>query len=389
MLIQKNPPLHLSYCLNIHPGETLPEVVHAIQHYATAVRQALAWPGEFGLGLRLSCQAAQELSAPGRLAEFHATLQASGMYAFSINGFPYGQFHGVRVKEKVYEPDWRSPLRRDYTCQLASILATLAPKAAGGSISTVPLGYRAAWPEGSESPAIQRLMETVVHLHHLGETTGCLVHAGLEPEPDCVLETTEETISFLHRAFREGPRWLRGQVPAGAEEAIIRKHLGVCLDTCHVALQFEDPAAMLRRYVAEGILVSKIQVSAALEVDARHAEEIKPFDEPVYMHQVKALDAQGRKQSWRDLPDALADWPAAAQKIRVHFHVPLFWDGTPGIKPTSGCLGPEFWAAVVAAGATRHLEVETYSFGMMPAAVRPPDIVQSLKLELGWVMARL
>ena len=145
---------------------------------------------------------------------------------------------------------------------------------------------------------------------------------------------------------------------------------------------------MLRRYVREEIRVSKIQISAALEANPQHPEAVRPFDEPVYLHQVKARGRRGALDSWPDLPAALAAWPSDAQQIRIHFHVPLFWEGTPEIRPTSDTLSPDFWQAV-AAGPCPHLEVETYSFGMMPPAVRPPDVVRSLELELDWVRDRL
>jgi sugar phosphate isomerase/epimerase len=389
MLNQQQPPLHLTYCLNIHPGETWTDNLRAIQMQAAAVRKIVSPAEPFGLGLRLSGQAARQLSDRSTLGDFRQVLRELGMYVFTVNGFPFGQFHGVRVKEAVYEPDWRTDQRRDYTCQIADALAGLLPEGVEGSISTVPIAYKPRYQAGSDQPkAIQMLMETVLHLHRLHETTGRLVHLGLEPEPDCVLETTEETIRFFRQLWRCGPDILRRHIPEGQAEDVIRRHLGVCFDTCHVALQFEDPAAMLQRYLQEGIRLSKIQISAALEVDPGQPETLRPFVEPVYLHQAKGLMPDGAVRSWRDLPELLAGWPDEARGIRVHFHVPLFWAGTTAIQPTSGTLTREFWD-LLRSGACSHLEVETYSFGMMPEAVRPPDVVQSLALELQWVMDKL
>jgi sugar phosphate isomerase/epimerase len=389
MLKQSHPPLHLTYCLNIHPGETWQENLRAIQAETAAVKLLVA-PGEaFGLGLRLSGQAARQLSDKAALDNFRQVLRAQGMYAFTINGFPYGQFHGARVKEAVYEPDWRTTQRRDYTCQLADVLAALLPEGAEGSISTVPIAYKPRYHAEADQPqVIQRLMETVLHLHRLHESTGRLVHVGLEPEPDCVLETTDEAIRFFKQIWRDGPACLKGHLPAPQAEQIIRRHLGICFDTCHVALQFEEPSEMLRRFLQEGVRLSKIQISAALEIDPRQPETLRAFVEPVYLHQVKASMPDGSVRSWRDLPEALESWPNDALKTRVHFHVPLFWDGTAAIQPTSGTLTQDFWRQLLS-GTCSHLEVETYSFGMMPEAVRPPNVVQSLALELQWVGEKL
>jgi sugar phosphate isomerase/epimerase len=389
MQIPNPSPLHLTYCLNIHPGETWSEHLRSIQNEATAVRCLVQPRGPFGLGLRLGCAAAQELRRAENLESFRQYLADAGLYVFTINGFPYGQFHGRRVKEDVYRPDWRTVLRADYTLALAESLAALLPDGMDGSISTVPLGYKAHWTEsGAETAAIRQLVETTASLYRLQAATGRTVHLGLEPEPDCQLETTAETIAFFQRLWREGSRRLRGHVPAGEEEAVLRRHLGVCFDTCHVALQFEDPAEMLRRYQAEAIRISKIQISAALEVDPRRPDAIRDFDEPVYLHQAKVLTPHGTVESWPDLPPLLMTWPGEARRIRVHFHVPLVWSGTEAIRPTTDSLGPAFWQAVKA-GASQHLEVETYSFYMMPEAVRPPDVVRSLQLELQWVCEKL
>ena len=143
MRIRRDPPLHLTYCLNVHPGETWAENFAAVREKALRVKALVGRPGPFGLGLRLGGIAARTLSAPAAIAEFRAFCDASELYVFTVNGFPYGRFHGTSVKENVYRPDWRQPERLAYTNQLTDILAALLPEGVRGSISTLPGSYKA------------------------------------------------------------------------------------------------------------------------------------------------------------------------------------------------------------------------------------------------------
>ena len=383
MKISNQTPAHLTYCLNIHPGETFAENLAAIRQHAVAVKQQLSPQLPFGLGLRLGAAAAAELRAPAVRKKLRDELDALGLYAFTINGFPFGQFHGARVKENVYAPDWRTRERLDYTCLLADILADLLPADMSGSISTLPGSFKPRIHKDSDVRAMaQNLVACAKHLAALREKTGREIHVGLEPEPFCFLETTDEVIKFF-----EGP--LAAACADAAEREQVRRHLGVCLDTCHVALQFESPLEALRRYRAAGIRVSKIQISAALETDAASAGALQPFDEPVYLHQTKARFKSGELLAWPDLSDAL---PAIAESelmetVRVHFHVPLFWEGSAPLRSTATDLSTELFREACAA--TDHLEVETYTFSVLPEAMRAGGVVACICRELAWVQAKL
>ena len=401
MIIQDDqPPLHLTYCLNIHRGETWAENFTAIREKAMAVRDKVkqgerqrgheerqrTQDGPFGLGLRLSAQAARELQAPDALREARKFFEANGLYAFTINGFPYGQFHAGRVKENVYQPDWRTAERRDYTLTLAHILANLLPEGVDGSISTVPCSFK-AWIETPEDvdAMVGHLVDCAKVLHKIHEHSGKEIHLGLEPEPSCYLETTEETVRcFNGTLFSAGREACWGKaLGCGAEEAekILRRHVGVCFDTCHVAIQFEDLAESLRRYEAAGIRISKIQVSAALRgpCNAASLEALAPFAEPVYFHQVKGRDHSGGIASWDDLPEAMHDLSSCAdiEELRVHFHVLLFVEEYGVLSSTAGALTPAFFAQL-RAGRTSHLEIETYTFDVLPEGMRAGDVSESI-----------
>ena len=361
------------------------------------VRQMVA-PGQwFGLGLRLSAQAAAELSErPELRAEALDVFSEAQMYPFSVNAFPYGKFYGGSVKEHVYSPDWRMLDRRNYTFQVADVLASWLPEGVDGSISTVPGSFK-AWikdPAGVSAMA-ENIGAVAAYLAALREDTGREIHLGLEPEPSCYLETTAETIAFFKNELWttgvEEIKRIRKCYTKDAEE-IIRRHIGVCFDTCHVALQFEDPVEAIRSYKAEGIRISKVQLSAALMVacDPDGWEALKPFAEGVYLHQVRGRTSAGNVLAWNDLPDALADIDGqeGVEEIRVHFHVPLFFKEAGKLASTAATLTPEFFHEL-RSGVTSHVEIETYTFDVLPKEIHPGDVVKSIAREFEWVQGHL
>lgn len=396
MVIQKKPPLHLTYCLNIHRGETWAENFSAIREKAVAVRDRIACGRPFGLGLRLGHRAARTLQSPYELDKLCGFLEIKKLYPFTINGFPYGRFHAGRVKEKVYRPDWRSVRRCNYTHALALILANLLPVGVSGSISTVPCSFK-PWIRTAADVRLMagNLIDCAMKLARIHDLAGKEIHLGLEPEPGCYLETTDETVRFFNETLLPlGRKKLRAGIGCSAEQAeeLLRRHIGVCFDTCHTALQFEDLADSLRRYTAEGIRISKIQISAALRASCDEAslQALRPFCEPVYLHQVKARRDSGRIQSWNDLPEALDDLPRrkGIGEMRVHFHVPLFFKKRGPLSSTASTLTPEFFA-LVRKGVTEHLEIETYTFDVLPEKLRTDDVTQSIAEEFDWLLPKV
>lgn len=396
MILQHRPPLHLTYCLNIHPGESWSDNIAAIKEKAVAVKQRIAPDQWFGLGLRISQFAAQRLADESLIEEAREIFNANQLYAFSVNAFPYGRFHASAVKSQVYAPDWRAPERRDYTMQVADAFAHFLPPEVDGSISTVPGSYK-PWIESSSDKFLiaKNLAVVVAYLSAMRDDTGQEIHIGLEPEPDCFLETTAETIDFFKEILftagvDEVARLLRCERPHAEE--VLRRHLGVCVDTCHVALQYEDPLAALRAYKAEGIRVSKIQLSAALVAPGvpETWEALKKFDEPVYLHQAKALLKDGSLGAWYDLPDAIREGSKRndIEEVRVHFHVPLFFTGTDVLGSTSVLLTPEFFHEL-RSGICSHLEIETYTFDVLPEELSTGDVVKSVGREYSWVLEQL
>ena len=385
---------HLTYCLNIHRGESWLENFCAIRTHVLDVRDRVGAGSPFGLGLRLSAVAAGELAASSARDAFSDYMERNALYAFTVNGFPYGPFHGTAVKQNVYRPDWQDPARVAYTNQLADVLAALLPSGLGGSISTVPCSYKAWIDDEDQIAAMARNLGSVAaHLAQVESETSKTIEVCLEPEPDCFLETTDETIAFMTGALIEhGGKQiidLTGCTNADAE-TIMRRHIGVCLDTCHITIQYESPTDSLRRLAAAGIRVSKIQVSNALRVRADESAraELARFDEPVYLHQVKVRSESGRRDAYPDLPQALESPVEMADEWRVHFHVPLYFDQSGPLQSTIGDLDTEFFDAVRTCRVP-HLEIETYTFDVLPAELRDRTVSECIAGEYEWLMARI
>lgn len=391
--------VHLTYCSNIHPGESWAEVRANLGLHVLAVRDRLVSDGSFGVGLRLSARAATELSAPSALAEFQDFLARKRMYVFTVNGFPYGAFHGTRVKEEVYLPDWRDPERLRYSNLLAELLAALLPAdpTIEGSVSTVPGAYKPALAGlGDLETMVEHLLRHVAHLVQLRERSGRLISLALEPEPCCFLETVDEVVDFFERHLH-GPAAitrlieLTGMDRAGAARAL-RDHLGVCLDLCHAAVEFEQPAECVRRLDQSGIRVLKMQISAGLRLPSLTADALQAlsrFDDAVYLHQVVQQGPDGLVR-FADLSDAFASLQGstAACEWRVHFHVPIFLDRLGPFASTQTFVR-EMLAIHRSRPVSMHLEVETYTWGVLPEPFRSGTVDEAVARELLWVRKEL
>jgi len=396
MRVSESPPVHLTYCLNVHPGESWAENLDAIKKHARKVRDKISGSRTYGLGLRVSARAAQTLGDAGELEAFRDFLARENLYAFTINGFPYGRFHDDPVKEDVYRPDWRSEDRLRYTIQLADLLADILPAGCPGSISTVPCSFK-PWITSKEDRhcMVRNLVACAQRLWQLSQNRGVDISLGLEPEPCCYLESTDEFLRFYEdELLLHGLPILKNSrgISAGSAESALRNHLGLCLDTCHLALQFEELELSTRKVLEAGIRITKVQISAALEVEnrPRQRDALRPFAEPVYLHQVKRENPGGLPDSWTDLPEALRELHGQDddRRIRVHFHVPLFWEGAAELGTTAPGLTPEFFS-MLRRGDCSHLEIETYTFDVLPAALKDGDVVASIVKEHEWVLERL
>ncbi|HVU00361.1 MAG TPA: metabolite traffic protein EboE [Polyangiaceae bacterium] len=394
----------LSYCTNIHPGESLADVSRAVFEHVPSVKRKLGVTGPFGVGLRLSARAAEELAEPSAFEAFESGLRDAGLYVFTVNGFPHGNFHGERVKEAVYRPDWREPGRLAYSDRLAGILARLVPTGGRGSVSTVPGAFRARASEpGAAAEMADALVRHAATLVRLERETGRQIVLALEPEPECFLETTDDAVRFFGehlqgKAARARLSALSGLSPAEAEAAL-RRHLTLCLDACHLAVEFEDATDALRKLSGAGIRIGKVQLTTALAVslsgdlreDGPRLQALERFDDGVYLHQVVEKRA-GRLARHVDLPGALAELrtrvASGPSELRVHFHVPVFLEALGPFRSTQPFLR-DLLAALRTTDVSPHLEVETYTFGVLPEEHRLGDVDDAIARELSFTLNAL
>ena len=379
--------IHLGYCTNIHRGETWEETWKRLDIHTMEVRRRVLPMSEpYGIGLRLGHQAAHDLaSSPCQMAEFQEWLEKNNSYVFTINGFPYGAFHGTRVKEQVFKPDWSTQERLDYTCLLFDILGKLLPKGMSGSVSTLP-GSHKTFKIGSDE--IERIFSNLKlckdHIKRVSDETGHDLHLGLEPEPLGLFETSGETIKFFGLYL--------DQYPGDAE---FLKYVGMNYDTCHLAIEYEDAMESLTRLTEHGVRISKLHFSNALRLKPtpENLKRLAAFNEPVYFHQVIIRDGDQPLRRFPDLDLALAaverDPSIAGEEWRVHFHIPLHARPSDGFEDTSDHLtGAMDWLAKNP-GACKHIEMETYTWEVLPDAMRSAGVEDQLVKEYEWTLAEM
>ncbi len=384
---------HLTYCTNIHAGESWDAVSQSLNEFVPAIRDAVADGAPMGIGLRLSGQAAFSLHEPQALQALQAQLESLNAYVFTLNAFPYGTFHGVPVKQDVYAPDWTHTERVRYTLACIDILAALLPEGVDGSISTVPVGFRhAADAPDAMSSVLRHLMQCVAHMVQTAHQTGKHIALALEPEPSCYLETTQEALHFIQTYVRseEAVAELAKLLACSAERArqALVAHLGVCFDVCHSAVEFEDPAQALRDLRQADIAIAKIQLSSAVRIGrmgSEHLATVQGFDDAVYLHQV-VVEQSGALKRFVDLPEALSAFHAgqAQGEWRVHCHVPVFLHDAGSISTTQAQL-LQTLEACKREGFSSHLEVETYTWDVLPDALKTDSKAQAIARELLFV----
>jgi sugar phosphate isomerase/epimerase len=390
---------HLTYSTLVHPGDTWEEMSESLATYLPKVKARVAPDVPFGVCLRLSAASAETLVANAdERAKLRRFLDENDMYLYTVNAFPYGPFKGRRVKEQVYEPDWRTDERFQYTKNVASLLAELAPEDIAPSIQSAPLGFkpRVSGPDVVASYT-EHVLGVVAHLVELEERTGRTVTLALEPEPLCFLETTAETIDYFGNHLYSGASAERlgelADIPASSAHGALRRHLGIVFDCCHQAIEYEDMGEALGALRDAGIPVFKLQEAAAVhvaEVTADTVAMLERYVETVYLTQtIERRDGQLRR--FVGLEDAIAAWredPSGAREWRVHFHVPVFLEELGELRSTRFAI-EDALAFHRSHEVSRQLEIETYTWDVLPEELKHGDIVEYVAQELEWVRGQL
>lgn len=395
---------HLTYCTNIHKGEDWATHFRELQEHFPIIKAGISPDASMGLGLRLSNKASQDLQNEALLQEFKSWLHEHGAYVFTINGFPYGEFHNREVKDQVHHPDWTTEARYQYTKRIFTLLATLAPKESNPGISTSPLSYRHWFPSKealaqATQQATHRIVDLLLDLIALEKKTGVSMHLDIEPEPDGILETGREFIDwYLETLIPLAQKRLHKELDYSKEEAekAIRTHIQLCYDVCHFALGYEDHQGVIEELDKKGIKTGKIQISAALKAEIPEDPEEKKtifnefsrYNEPVYLHQVIAQTEKGTLNRYRDLPDAFQSHSLEKEtEWRAHFHVPIFQEKLSCLKVTQSDIKTVL-GLHKNTPFSNHLEVETYTWEVLPDPLKLP-IAASILRELQWVIDEL
>lgn len=395
---------HLTYCSNIHPGESWEATFENLKKYIPEIKQHLSYSAPFAIGLRLSNEASLVLQNPEKLAAFKHWLDAQHCYIFTFNGFPYGSFHREVVKDDVHSPDWTTPERKAYTLRLFDILAYLLKEGMDGGISTSPLSYRHWHPYPKDRDyamrkSTEQVVEVAARLYEIKQNQGKTLHLDIEPEPDGMLENAQETLDF----FRD---WLlpigipefrkRFDVTEAEAAEALKDHIRICYDVCHFAVVYEDHSDVFESFQKEGIKIGKIQISAALKVDVPASiqerktleKALLPFVESTYLHQVVGRNGAGVLSSFRDLPDALvslADTDNVAW--RIHFHVPIFLDTYGKLSSTQEDILTVLHL-IKNKSVTPHLEIETYTWEVLPEDIHL-TLGESISREIQWTIENM
>ena len=389
---------HLTYSTLVHPGDNWTEMKHSLQTYVPEVKRRFSPNASFGISLRLANASVQELkSNPIERIWLKNFLLEQDLYIFTVNAFPYGPFKGQRVKEQVYEPDWTTELRTKYTMDIADILAEVTRLEDEPTIQTAPLAFRK---NVTSSEFISNFNENIYrvvgHLMCLEKTTGHRVKLAIEPEPACYLETIPETVEFfkkdIYSLFAAERVSAHSHQPLAEVFGGIRRHLGLVLDICHQSVQFEDIAEDIRLLADAGIPIFKLQAAAALKVDLvtpEIVEELKKYTGTIYLSQTTEL-RNGEITRYLNLEDAIVAWERdpGPREWRTHFHVPVFLVDLGPFQTTRGGIDAALQVHAKTPIST-HLEIETYTWDVLPDHLKTGDITEYVVRELEYVRDEL
>ena len=390
---------HLTYSTLVHPADNWEQLYHSLVTYLPKVKARIAGNKSFGVCIRLSASSAQTLAhSAAERDKLKKFLSDNDMYIYTANAFVYGHFKGAAVKEQVYEPDWRSEERTQYTINVADVLADVCPPGTAPSIQTAPLGFKARV-TGADVVAsyTENVLRVVAHLIALEAKTGRIVQLALEPEPFCFLETTDETVAYFKDHIFTGQAAERlaklAHIPVAEAIGALRRHLGIVYDICHQAVEYEDITASLQKLVDAGVPIFKLQEAAALyvaEVTQGAVDTLKRYAKTIYLTQTLEK-RNGKLNRYLNVDDAIAAFerdPGGPREWRTHIHVPVFLDDLGQFRTTRFAI-EDALRFHKKEPLSRHLEVETYTWDMLPDSLKTGDIVDYVCRELDWVRGQL
>jgi hypothetical protein len=389
---------HLTYSTLVHPGDNWDEIWNSLTTYVPKVKERFSPNQRFGVSLRLAAESAQTLvSSRAERDKLKKFLDDNDMYLYTVNAFPYGPFKGRIVKEQVYEPDWRTDERTQYTINVAEVLADVAPEGSAPSIQSPPLGFkpRVTGPDVIDA-FTEHILRVAAHLIELKERTNRTVGLALEPEPYCFLETTDETVAYFTNHLYSGKSAARlaklARIPISEAHAALRRHVGTVFDICHQAVEYEDISVSLQKLVDAGIPVFKLQEAAAIQVpqvNEKAIDVLHRYAQTIYLTQTKERK-EGKDKMFLNLEDAFEAWKSnpGPREWRTHIHVPVFLDDLGAFRTTRFAI-EDALKFHKANPVSRQLEIETYTWDVLPDSLKTGNIVDYVCKELEWVKGQL
>ncbi len=389
---------HLTYSTLVHPADDWEQLWNSLNTYLPKVKERFAPNQSFGVCIRLAAKTAETLAnSPAERDKLKKFLDEKDMYIYTANAFVYGHFKGDKVKEQVYEPDWRGEERTQYTINVANVLADVCPRGIAPSIQSAPLGFKPRVTGGDVVSAYtDHVLRVVAHLIALEAKTGSTVQLALEPEPFCFLETTDETIAYFRDHLYSGAAVEKlaklARVPISEANAALRRHLGIVYDICHQAVEFEDIPTSLQKLVDAGVPILKLQEAAALhipDVTQRVVDTLKRYAKTIYLTQTLEK-RDGKMTRYLNVDDAIAAYEKdpGPREWRTHIHVPVFLDDLGEFRTTRFAIADAL-RFHKQKPVSHHLEVETYTWDMLPDSLKSNDIVDYICRELDWVRGQL
>jgi hypothetical protein len=390
---------HLTYSTLVHQTDDWEQLWKSVNTYLPAVKARFAPSQKFGVCLRTSAPSAEMLSQDAtKRADLKQFFKDQDLYLYTANAFVYGVFKKQVIKEDVYEPDWATPERREYTKKVANLLAELAPDGINPSIQTAPLGFK---PKVTGEDVVEsytaNVIDVVAHLVDLKKRTGKMVTLGLEPEPRCYLETTDETITYFKDRLFSGATAQRLAKKTGLNEAdaaqAMRDYMGVVFDIGHQSVGYEDIPASLQKLVDNGVQIVKLQEAASMfipDVSQKIVDALQTFAKTIYLSQTCQMK-DGKMTWFLNLEDAFEDWykNPGPREWRTHFHVPVFLTELGHGFGTTRFGLEQALAVHKKTPLSTHLEIETYTWDVLPDHLKTGDIVEYVTRELDWVKGQL
>jgi hypothetical protein len=389
---------HLTYSTLVHPADNWEQLWASLQTYLPKVKARVSPTSPFGVCIRLAAPTAELLIRDrAERTKLKTFLDDHDMYVYTVNAFPYGAFKGTLVKEQVYEPDWRTEERTAYTINVADILSDICRPDVSPSIQTAPLGFKpnVTGPDVIASYT-DHVLRVVAHLIQIEARTGRLVTLAIEPEPHCFLETTDETIEYFRGHLytgRSAEQLARAAaIPISEAHVALRKHVGIVFDIGHQSVGFEDIPVSLQKLIDAGIPIFKLQEVAAMhmpDVTQATVDALQQFAKTVYLTQT-VQKKDGKLTKFLNLEDAFAAWKddPGPREWRTHFHVPVFLEDL-GVFRTTRFALEDALKFHKAKPLSRQLEIETYTWDVLPDHLKTGDIVEYVCREIEWVKGQL